>query len=115
MKALKGWVGLLAVLFFVAQAQAANLDFELVNNTGVDIYEIYVGPSDQEEWGDDILEENVLVDGDSLQIEFEPEEEAELWDLMIKDEQGNAIYWLELDLTQISTFTLTMDTSSSRD
>ena len=115
MKTLKYWLVVLGGVLALATAQAANLDFELVNNTGVDIYEVFVSPSDVEEWGDDILEQDILEDGMSVEISFDPEEEAALWDLMVKDGEGNSIYWEELDLTQISTFKLSMETSAQGD
>ncbi|MGA1530314.1 MAG: argininosuccinate lyase [Kiritimatiellia bacterium] len=103
---------LLSCVLFAAPALALNLDFELANETGVDIYEIYISPSEMDEWGDDILEDDILEDGDVLDVSFDPYEESELWDIMVVDGDGNAIYWTGLDLTTISTVTLNMNNSS---
>ena len=89
-------------------AFAGKLDFTLVNKTGVDIHEIYLSPSDQDEWGPDVLgEEDILENGTKADITFSPKADADLWDLMIKDEDGNEIVWEELDLTEIEILTLT--------
>ena len=93
--------------FAGTQVLAGEQDFTLANQTGVEIHEIYISPSDTEEWGEDVLELDVLEDGKSAHIVFAPEEEAEDWDIMVKDEEGNSIVWTELDLTEISKVTLT--------
>ncbi len=115
MKRLFWLVAAMALVWTTSSAYAANLDFTIVNNTGVDIYEVYVSPSDTEEWGDDIMEEDILEAGASVDVTFEPGEESEYWDIMVTDGDGNAIYWTGFNLTQISTVTLSLDTSSSRD
>lgn len=112
MKPRNYWLMLIAGVFALSTAQASSLDFELVNNTGIDVFEVYVSPSDLDEWGEDIMEEDVLEDGASVRITFDPAEEAELWDLMVNDGQGNAVYWEGLDLNKISTFTISMETSA---
>ena len=90
----------------VLRAQSIELDFTLVNKTGVDIYKVYISPSEQDDWGKDVLDIDVLEDGESVELEFEEEEEAELWDLKVEDENGTAITWERLDLTEITSCTL---------
>ena len=81
-------------------------DFVLVNETGVEIHNVHVSPSDKEEWGDDILGKNTLDDGESTEITFNPKEEAEKWDLRVADKDGNSIEWSDLNLLNISKVTL---------
>ena len=85
---------------------AADQDFTLVNKTGVEIHALYVSPADKGEWGEDILGQDTLPAGASTDIEFDPEEEAEKWDLRVEDKEGNSIEWSDLDLTEISKVTL---------
>ncbi len=73
-------------------------DFELFNRTGVDIYALYVSPSAEEDWGEDLMDGAVLLNGGDLEIVFSPDEDVEHWDLLIEDEDGNALYWREIDL-----------------
>jgi hypothetical protein len=98
-------LGALAVASF-ATAQNANLDFTLVNKTGVEINAVYVAPHDSDEWGDDILGKDTLPNGESVEIQFHPKAKAKLWDLRIEDTDGNPVEWDNLDLTQIETLTL---------
>jgi hypothetical protein len=97
--------GLLAGVL-VLRAQIIKLDFTLVNQTGVDIYMVFISPSEEDDWGEDVLKIDVLEDGVSVELKFDEEQEAELWDLKVEDEDGNAIVWKGLDLTEITSCTL---------
>lgn len=85
------------------EAAASRLDFILVNQTGVDIAQVFVSASDVDNWEEDLLgEDEILADGGKLNIHFTPDAEAELWDIRVVDPEGTAIDWKELDLTAIS-------------
>ena len=84
-------------------------DFTVINKTGVIIDKLYVSPSDKDEWQDDILGQDQLADGASVDIKFHPKEKTAKWDLRIEDTKGNAIEWTDLDLTEISKLTLHYD------
>ena len=85
---------------------AGEQDFAVVNKTGVEIHALYVSPSDKNDWGEDILGKDTLPNGETTEIEFDAEEEAEKWDLRVQDKEGNAIEWTDLDLTEIAKVTL---------
>ena len=87
----------------------ADQDFTVVNKTGVVIDKLYVSPSDKDDWQDDILGQDQLADGASVDIKFHPKEKTAKWDLRIEDTKGNAIEWTDLDLTEISKLTLHYD------
>jgi hypothetical protein len=102
------WVlglGLVVLVAFTA-AQNPVLDFKLVNKTGVDIKSVYISPADVNEWGDDIMEQDILEDGAEVDLEFHPEETATKWDLKVEDDEGDAIVWENLDLSKINVLTL---------
>jgi hypothetical protein len=87
-------------------AFAGDQDFILVNKTGVEIDALHISPADANKWGPDILGKDTLEDGQSAEIKFHEDEEAEKWDLRIEDEKGNAIEWEDLNLMKISKITL---------
>ena len=96
-----------AAMFLLANTgYAADQDFTVVNNTGVEIHALYVSPADKNNWGEDILGQDTLAAGGSADIEFDAEEEAEKWDLRIEDKEGTSIEWTDLDLTEIAKVTL---------
>jgi hypothetical protein len=100
-------LGLCLVAAFVAPpAMAGAQDFTLVNRTGVEIHQVFASSSATDSWEEDILGEDTLPDGESVEIQFSPKEDAELWDLRIADGEGNTITWERLNLLEISKVTL---------
>lgn len=85
---------------------AGAQDFTLHNDTGVEIHALHISPHDGEEWGDDILGQDTLAAGESLNIKFSRKEKAALWDLRIEDSKGNSIEWEKLNLLEIADVTL---------
>lgn len=98
----------LMVLVFACSATAAGKNLTIINQTGVDIYQLYISPSDSEDWEEDLLEGEVFENGTELVIEFEDIGEG-LWDLLIMDKAGNSLEWHQLDLGVISRLTLYFD------
>lgn len=86
--------------------QGAAQDFILVNQTGVEIDKLYIGPNESDEWGEDILGQDTLPSGQSVEIKFSRTEKAAMWDLKIEDKQGNSIEWEKLNLLEINKVTL---------
>lgn len=110
----EGWVKMrkrmfaavvVCALLFSGIAWAGIQDFELVNDTGVDIYELYVSSVKANSWEEDVLGVDVLEDGDSVEINFSGHEGCK-WDLMVKDSDGNSLTWENLNLCDISVVTL---------
>ncbi|MDD4508270.1 MAG: hypothetical protein PHN26_04970 [Eubacteriaceae bacterium] len=90
-------------------AAAISLDFTLNNSTGVEIYGVYVSPVEVNQWGEDIMGQDTLADGKSVDITFDPTEETEYWDLMVTDSENNQLTYKNLDLSTISEVTLKLD------
>src|SRR4051794_25358753 len=71
-KAVGAALALTVVVLSVTTAFADPRDFELVNNTGQDIQEIYVGPSNQVDWGDNLIPDGkILPNGNKVPIAFQ--------------------------------------------
>ena len=95
-------------------AQAGDQDFTVVNQTGVEIHHLFVSPSSKNDWEEDILGEDTLPDGEEVEIDFDTEETAELWDLKIADKEKNSIVWTQLNLLKISKITLIYDAETKK-
>jgi hypothetical protein len=65
-----------------------------------------VSPSDDEEWGEDVLGQDILKNGEKVEIEFARKEKACKWDLKIIDADDDPIIWEEIDLCKASEITL---------
>ncbi len=98
------WMAVIALLGLTALA--GDQDFTLANQTGVNIQELYLSPTATDDWEEDVLGVDVLADGDSVEVKFSPDEEAEFWDLKVVDDEGASIIWKKLNLLEISKVTL---------
>jgi hypothetical protein len=103
---------IIAIIIFMAaitgagSAQNPKLDFRLENRTGINIHSIYIASHDSEEWGEDLMEDDILRDGEDLDIEFHPKAGARLWDLRIEDKDGDSVEWEAIDPTKFEFLTL---------
>jgi hypothetical protein len=79
---------LLAGVFLLS---AQNLpSIRITNNTGYDVYYIYISPSDSEDWGEEFLGDDVLLDGHSVNIRLDyPLSRAAVYDIRVEDEDGD--------------------------
>jgi hypothetical protein len=105
LKALVSILALAGLICSTAFAQGKQ-DFTLVNQTGVEIHELYVSPHSADDWQEDVLGVDTLPSGESVDITFSPKERAKLWDLKVVDGKGNSIEWESLNLLEISKVTL---------
>lgn len=87
-------------------AQNRKLDFTLVNQTGVDIAEVYVSPSNDDSWGEDVMGKDILKNKASVDIEFSRKETTCNWDLKVIDVEKDSIEWTKLDLCKANEITL---------
>jgi len=85
---------------------SAAQDFTLINETGVEIDKVFISPHDKDDWEEDILGQDTLATGKSVDIKFHRAETAPIWDLRIEDSKGNGIEWENLNLLEISKLTL---------
>ncbi|AFA46894.1 hypothetical protein [Acetobacterium woodii] len=93
-------------------ATTYSQDFTIVNDTGIEIYAIYVSPTGETNWGDDILTTDTLPTGNSTEITFDTDVEEQYWDLMIADSTGATVEWSNIDLFSISEITLKIENGS---
>jgi len=113
---MKKHILLLVALVFAAttwsQAQTI-LDFKLVNNTGEDFYAVYLTETTTDNWGEDILPQDIVRDGAIVNITFEyvDDETLCIWDLRLTHDasEEDYIYINEIDLCEVSVLTLYID------
>jgi hypothetical protein len=96
----------LSMLLTPAAFAQGKQDFTLHNATGVEIHQLFVSPHSSDDWEEDILGQDTLPNGESVDIQFSRKEKAKLWDLRVVDKEGNGIVWENLNLLEISEVTL---------
>ena len=97
--------------------KGTNLDFLLVNKTGYNIESIFVSPTSEKDWGEDIMGIELLEEGESAEVSFDPGANATNWDIYVTWEGYEAeddVLWLDLDLSTISEITLFYDAESGK-
>lgn len=101
----------------VNAAQNDALDFTLVNGTGYSIKKVYIGPSNNPNWTDDmeVLNGRTFKNGTALDISFSPRARSAKWDLRVEWSDGDApVDWYGLDLTTIEKLTLLYNADSGK-
>jgi hypothetical protein len=93
-----------------AIAQDAKQDFKLVNKTGYELKEIYVGPTKSDDWGDDIMGDQAVADDATVNVHFHPKARTCHWDLKVvySDDDSSAV-WYNINLCEVEKITLHYD------
>lgn len=91
-------------IFIAGNSEKETLSFNLnvVNDTGVDIYALYASQPEVDDWEEDILADEVLCDGDTIDVEFTVTEDTLDWDFAIEDIEGNIIEFYGLSFEDCS-------------
>jgi hypothetical protein len=78
---------------------------EVLNASGMDVWYLFVAPTEEDMWGDDRLGDEILFAGDTTVVEGLP---PGLYDIQALDEEENVIETIwEIDLTGDANLTLT--------
>jgi len=90
-----------------AGAEEAKQDFSLVNKTGYELKAVYVSPNKSDDWEDDVLGQDTLDDGGTVDIKFHRSEKTCHWDLKVvyADDNSSAV-WNNIDLCSVSTISI---------
>jgi len=104
----------LSCLLFCAGAfalYAQNLpSVRVVNNTGYDIYCIFASPSSDEEWGEDLLGDDILEDGQTATIRLPlPLSTNNVYDFGVLDEDDDVYYKWDVTVTNNARIVFTED------
>lgn len=84
-------------------------DFRIVNDTGYEIYELYVSESVSDTWDEDVLDDDTLDDGESMMVRFSTTSRHRWWDIKIVDEEGDEAVFDHIDLSRVSRVELYYD------
>ena len=87
-------------------AMAADQDFTLVNRTGFVIDQLFVSPHSSNNWGSDVLGQDVLPAGNQTDITFPNGTRPCAWDLKVVYSDGGSATWMNVNLCSISKVTL---------
>ena len=89
------------------ETAGAQQNFTINNNTGHTVMTLNVSPSNEDQWGPDILGSEVLANGQSAQVSFERGEEQCLWDIRATYDDGDTTDVRGVNLCEVATVNLT--------
>ena len=99
---------LFAVLaLFSAPTAAFDGYVDITNNTGYDIYYLYVSHAKRDTWGQDWLGNDILPDGDTIRVTVQ-KERSSVFDIRAEDEDGDTYTVWDLDIA-VHDLVLTLD------
>lgn len=90
---------------FAAVATQAKQDFELHNETGLEITEVYLSESGNDSWEEDVLGQDTLAPSDSVNITFSGQK-ANLWDMKVVFSGGKSEFWRKVNLSELTDITI---------
>lgn len=80
-------------------------DVQITNKAGFDFYEVHFAPAHSANWGEDVLNMNVILNNETVTVHWDKGDQ-DLYNLMVIDEQGHKFYWSKLNLKEVSRITL---------
>ncbi len=98
----------------LSSAYAGQQDFALNNRTGYQIDEVYVSRSSNQNWGNDVMGNGSLEDGNTVNITFNAPDNACKWDMHVKYNDGDEATWNGLNLCNINKVTLFWDKKNQK-
>jgi len=98
---LRNVVVLVLALSVASVAQAREVSFDIINNTGYSLTAIYTGPSSYDDWGGNILNGRARH-GDSVSISIQLREPREcLYDFRYEFSDGDSYEEYSINVCQI--------------
>ena len=96
-----------ALILSLANVQAANRVVEIVNETGATMTEFYASVGASNSWEDDILGDEELEDGDSVNVNIDDGSGKCVFDFKAIFANGREAVKQGVNVCRISTFTFT--------
>ncbi len=92
---------------FSSSAAAFDGYVDVTNNTGYDIYYLYVSNARSDSWEEDVLGEDILEDGETVRVTVR-KQKSSIFDIRAEDEDGDTYTIWEMDIAK-DDLVLTLD------
>ncbi len=88
--------------FGIKDSSAQALTFEVTNNTGLTLVDVFVSPAESNNWGSDILPQSLFENGMTIKVDIPAEfGETCMFDMKITDGQGGHITFSGIDACKL--------------
>jgi hypothetical protein len=109
--------GMLAIVHgcssYTPAVKSQNPTLRLTNFTGTAFSIVYLSPASASRWQENLVNSSTLKDGDTLEIQFELNENNSDWDLKVQGIDGRYAEWKNLKFAGVSEMTLVLKLLSS--
>lgn len=92
---------LLAALLMLCSSSlvmAADYYVDVTNRTGYTLYYMYVSPADSQSWEEDVLGNDVLVDGETQRVTISGDN-SPIFDIRVVDEDSDSYTFWKVDVS----------------
>ena len=108
--------GMLIILGTFAVSAQDLPSIRIVNNTGYTIFFLHASPSSDEFWSEDLLEDDVLENGQTFTYQLPQSlSEVSVYDILLEDEDGDSYYKWRVTLTNNARIVFTQDDLDAED
>ena len=109
MKRLVAALALASLFGLSGQALALEKKINIFNGAEVDIYTLYLSPTNANNWEENLLKQETLPNGDKVDLEISRTEKAEAWDVKVTNKAGETMTWIGVPLNKAGQITLLPD------
>ncbi|HEY5534363.1 MAG TPA: hypothetical protein VIL99_05440 [Ignavibacteria bacterium] len=89
-------------LFSAKNSSAQALTYQVVNNTGVTLVDVYVTPSETNNWGNDILPNDLFENGSTITVTIPADYGTTcMFDMKITDAAGGHVTFTDIDACKL--------------
>lgn len=90
------------------QTTSGAQNFQMVNNTGMVLLDVFISPNDSEDWGSDVIPKDVIQNGETFDFTFtDVSPDKCIWDIKFTAENGTEYIMQDINLCKTSVITLT--------
>ena len=84
-----------------AEEEYVQIPVTVVNGTGVDIAALRLSGASLDEWGDDLLDGEIMTHGTYAELLLNVDEDNLAWDMQVEDTDGNSLEWYDIDISDM--------------
>jgi hypothetical protein len=97
-------------LFSAKNSSAQALTYDVVNNTGVTLVDVFVTPSETNNWGNDILPNSLFENGSTISVTIPADYGSTcMFDMKITDAAGGHVTFTGIDACRLITLQINGD------
>lgn len=91
------------------QAEFYNNRITVINRRGCDLYALYLSPSSENEWSENLIGEYALPNHGELDVDIPVSDDIRLWDIRLEDRDHELVEICEKDFSKLTQEEMVME------